>query len=437
MREWLTVIIVLLIIGIVLDGVRRMRQSRRDSVRMARGGLSGSSRSAEQDDFTSELPNGGARVVAYREAPEVTLKPRPITAVEQDQDTLDEDLEASVDDDEAIDSDETSPADSGVDEAPVEEAPEPEAPAPATRYMPEQGSLNLDEAVPLLMESVEDAAQKADSTPKSVPPAAAKRPTPEAPSRKPETLDERKRIEPSFSAFDADEEDDLDAPVAQAPEKHDERDEPFAAASAAASAAAAKAKSVFSAGAKALAAKAPRSKPPETRAPAPTPPPQKAPAATKPSSSAPTPPDPEEVLVINIMAPEGERFLGPALLDALLASGLRFGSMAIFHRHSDEKGKGPILFSLANMVKPGVFDLETMDEFSTPGVSLFMTLPLEIEGSSIKVFDLMADAARDISNALGGELKDENRSIMTRQTLEHCRQRVAEFERKQLSRPHH
>ncbi|MEP3563426.1 MAG: cell division protein ZipA, partial [Marinobacter sp.] len=32
---------------------------------------------------------------------------------------------------------------------------------------------------------------------------------------------------------------------------------------------------------------------------------------------------------------------------------------------------------------------------------------------------------------MGGELKDERRSVMTPQTIEHCRQRIREFERKQ------
>ncbi|MEC7377990.1 MAG: cell division protein ZipA, partial [Pseudomonadota bacterium] len=35
---------------------------------------------------------------------------------------------------------------------------------------------------------------------------------------------------------------------------------------------------------------------------------------------------------------------------------------------------------------------------------------------------------------LGGDLKDERRSVMTPQTIEHCRQRIREFERKQRSK---
>ena len=47
-------------------------------------------------------------------------------------------------------------------------------------------------------------------------------------------------------------------------------------------------------------------------------------------------------------------------------------------------------------------------------------------------FELMVDAARTIAETLGGELKDEQRSVMTRQTIEHCRERIRDFERRRL-----
>lgn len=142
--------------------------------------------------------------------------------------------------------------------------------------------------------------------------------------------------------------------------------------------------------------------------------------------------DPEEVIVINVMAGAKGPFNGAELLDVVLKSGLRFGSMDIFHRYSDAKGDGVLLFSMANMVKPGTFDLDAMDSFETPGVSLFMTLPLEAD--SIKAYELLVQTAYDIATALGGELKDERRSAMTRQTLEHNRERISDYERKRLFR---
>ena len=57
-----------------------------------------------------------------------------------------------------------------------------------------------------------------------------------------------------------------------------------------------------------------------------------------------------------------------------------------------------------------------------------------VNSDSMQSFDLMADTARAIAETLGGELKDEQRSVMTRQTLEHCKQRIRDFERTRLFR---
>ncbi|MCA0901285.1 cell division protein ZipA [Microbulbifer agarilyticus] len=136
----------------------------------------------------------------------------------------------------------------------------------------------------------------------------------------------------------------------------------------------------------------------------------------------------EEVLILNIMAPAGDCFEGNDLLRVLLSSGLRFGDMNIFHYHCGEAGEGPALFSLANIVVPGTFDMSDMEEFTTPGVSLFLALPAEVE--ALKAFDTLLSTARNIAEQLGGELKDENRSVFTAQTAEHYRQRVMEFQRR-------
>lgn len=155
------------------------------------------------------------------------------------------------------------------------------------------------------------------------------------------------------------------------------------------------------------------------------------PLAAEPITKAATPPqEPEEVLVINVMAPANEMLNGGVLLDALLQCGMRYGDMDIFHRYSDIKGEGALLFSMANMVKPGTFDLDTMDEFETPGICLFMTLPLNAD--SMQSFELMVNTASTLAQKLGGELKDEQRSVMTKQTIEHCRQRILDFERRRL-----
>ncbi|WP_437880509.1 cell division protein ZipA [Pseudomonas sp. LRF_L74] len=139
----------------------------------------------------------------------------------------------------------------------------------------------------------------------------------------------------------------------------------------------------------------------------------------------------EEVLVINVVAREGEVFNGPALLQNILESGLRFGEMDIFHRHESMAGNGEVLFSMANGVKPGTFDLDDIELFSTRAVSFFLGLPGPRHPK--QAFDVMVAAARKLSHELSGELKDDQRSVLTAQTIEHYRQRIADFERRQLT----
>lgn len=135
-----------------------------------------------------------------------------------------------------------------------------------------------------------------------------------------------------------------------------------------------------------------------------------------------------EVLVVSIVMPEGQVISGAALLPTLLTLGLRYGDMDIFHRHEDNAGNGKVTFSLANMMNPGTFDLDTLETFTTRGLTLFMTLPNA--GDAFEVFEHMLGAAKQISVEFGAQLLDDKRSVMTKQTEQHLKGRIREFERK-------
>ncbi|WP_370978476.1 cell division protein ZipA [Agaribacterium sp. ZY112] len=145
--------------------------------------------------------------------------------------------------------------------------------------------------------------------------------------------------------------------------------------------------------------------------------------------SEPVPTQPEELLIINVMSPKGLIFNGDALLAALTDVNMKFGQRGIFNRHLDNDADGAVLYSAANMIEPGNFDLSSMNESQTPGICLFLTLPCAGEG--VQAYDDLVRTAKSIAEQLGGELKDENRSTLTNQSIEHGRQRVIEFERKQ------
>lgn len=153
----------------------------------------------------------------------------------------------------------------------------------------------------------------------------------------------------------------------------------------------------------------------------------------------PSDPEPEagpvEVIIVNVMSREPEGLAGARLLETVLSCGLRYGEMNIFHYHLSETDD-TTLFSMANILKPGTFDLNSMQSFQTPGVSFFMSLPLRggEKVSAMETFEKMLACAKKVAQNLNGELRDERRSVMTGQTVEHCRQRISEFSRLTLSR---
>lgn len=137
-----------------------------------------------------------------------------------------------------------------------------------------------------------------------------------------------------------------------------------------------------------------------------------------------------EFLSLNVKVSKSNPIAGAQLIASLLTLGFKFGESDIFHRHVNSNGKGPILFSLANMFKPGVFDVEHMETQEYYGLSLFMSLP--IEGDAHQVFNMMHNAARKLADEFGAQVLDEHRSGLTQQGLQHYVERIREFERRRL-----
>ncbi len=139
-----------------------------------------------------------------------------------------------------------------------------------------------------------------------------------------------------------------------------------------------------------------------------------------------------EVFMINVVARDQEGFRGEDILHILLACDLRFGDMNFFHRHELEAGRGAIQFSVANMMQPGVFDIDHMGDINTPGLVFFLTLPGPED--MMKAFDYMLETAQAVARNLDGDVLDESRSVLSKQSLEHCRQQIRDLERRLLAR---
>jgi len=133
-----------------------------------------------------------------------------------------------------------------------------------------------------------------------------------------------------------------------------------------------------------------------------------------------------ETIIIQAHAAKGKPYMGYELLQSLLAVGLRFGDMNLFHRHEGLNGKGALLFSVAAATASGTFEINNMGAFSCGGLVFFMKL--DPKRKLMKTFDLMIDTARQLIDDLGGELCNERNESLNANTLRQLRERICEVE---------
>jgi cell division protein ZipA len=137
-------------------------------------------------------------------------------------------------------------------------------------------------------------------------------------------------------------------------------------------------------------------------------------------------PEPEmQVIILNVHCAGEEPFVGTKLFDSLQQNGLIYGEMNIFHRHVDLSGNGKVLFSVANMMHPGTLEHGDPAEFSTKGISFFMTLPCY--GEADQNFNLMLRIAQQVADDMGGNVLDDQRNLMTPDRLASYRRQIVEF----------
>ena len=135
----------------------------------------------------------------------------------------------------------------------------------------------------------------------------------------------------------------------------------------------------------------------------------------------------ERIVTLFVVAREGGHFNGSDLVVAAEKAGLEFGDMGIYHRLVDGKRElGPI-FSVANMLKPGNFDMGRLDALHTPGVSFFMTLPAPLP--ALDAWDAMLPTAQRLAELLDGQVLDEERNALGRQGIAHIRDQLRGWDR--------
>ena len=137
----------------------------------------------------------------------------------------------------------------------------------------------------------------------------------------------------------------------------------------------------------------------------------------------------ERIVTLYVAARAGDTLAGSDIVVAAEKAGLEFGDMGIFHRLVLGKPADGPVFSMANMVKPGNFDMTQLDSVQTPGVTLFMTLPGPLP--ALDAWEMLLPTAQRLAELLDAQVLDEDRNALGRQRIAHLRDELRAWDRQQ------
>lgn len=140
----------------------------------------------------------------------------------------------------------------------------------------------------------------------------------------------------------------------------------------------------------------------------------------------------DKIVTLIVAARDGYVLRGPDLVVAAEKAGLVYGHLNIFHRLVDGHPEQDPIFSVANMVKPGHFDVGRLQALETPGISFFMTLPAPVP--ALDAWEALLPTAQRMAELLGGVVLDEQRNALGRQRIAHIRDELRAYDRQQEKR---
>jgi cell division protein ZipA len=141
----------------------------------------------------------------------------------------------------------------------------------------------------------------------------------------------------------------------------------------------------------------------------------------------------DKIVTLYLAARAGQLLHGPDIVVAAEKAGLEFGHMGVFHRLVEgHPERGPV-FSVANIMKPGSFDMADIQSLQTPAIAFFLTLPAPV--SALDAWDTMLPTANRMAELLDGVVLDEQRNAIGRQRVAHIRDELRAYDRQREAPP--
>ncbi len=134
-----------------------------------------------------------------------------------------------------------------------------------------------------------------------------------------------------------------------------------------------------------------------------------------------------EVFAILVMS-AGHEFEMTAVNQALQGVGLTLSEQGIFVKNDN---MGQTIIKVANMLEPGTFPVENLEDYKTPGVAMILELPSTVKAP--KAMDELIMMARKIHQRLSGRLYNMHRQLLTESEIQSMRDDALDYESEPLT----
>ena len=141
----------------------------------------------------------------------------------------------------------------------------------------------------------------------------------------------------------------------------------------------------------------------------------------------------DKIISLYVAARAGHTLRGEDIVVAAEKTGLTFGHMNVFHRLvENHPERGPI-FSMANILQPGSFDMANIRELETPAIAFFLTLPAPL--TALDAWEKLLPNVQRMAELLDGVVLDDGRNALGRQRIMHIREELRAYDRQHEAPP--
>lgn len=141
----------------------------------------------------------------------------------------------------------------------------------------------------------------------------------------------------------------------------------------------------------------------------------------------------DKIVTLYVAAKAGQVLRGPDIVVAAEKAGLTYGHMNVFHRLVESHPERGPIFSVANIRRPGSFEMAEIQALETPAIAFFLTLPAPV--SALDAWDAMLPAAQRMAELLDGVVLDESRNALGRQRIAGLRDEMRAWDREHDAEP--